>query len=166
MNAQVRALAIGMFVASAAVAQQLSPLEQRVSGTWRLVGTEQKLKDGSTRANPAYGLDPVGYVFYDVTHHMCLFLTRSQRGESEPAPLGNGLNAYCGRWKIDAATMTMYHVTEMDVLPKRAAIVREPKFELQGSRLYLHPPFDRTEIVSNTLIFERVLPTSGGTETK
>jgi hypothetical protein len=144
-------------VASVVSAQQLAPLEQQVSGTWRLIGTEQKMKDGSTRPNPAYGLKPLGYVMYDPTHHMCLFLTRSQAGETEPAPLGNGLNAYCGRWKVDAATRTMYHITEMDVLPTRAAIVRQPTFELQGNRLYLHPPFDKSEIVSNTLIFERAV---------
>lgn len=138
--------------------QTLTPLEKQVSGTWRLIGSEQKLKDGSIRPNPAYGPNAVGYVMYDPTHHMCIFLTRSQQGETEPAPLGDGLNAYCGKWRIDPATMTMYHETEMDVLPKRAAIVREPKFELRDGRLYLHPPFDTETIVSYVLIFEKVGP--------
>lgn len=150
-------LALGLATASA-TADPLSPIEQKVTGTWRLVGTEQKLKDGSTRLNPAYGPKPVGYVMYDPTHHMCIFMTRSQVGEKEPAPLGNGLNAYCGGWKADAATRTIFHYTEMDVLPTRTSIVRQPTFELEGDRLFLHPPFDKNEVVSNTLIFERVKP--------
>lgn len=140
-----------------AQAQTFSALEQRVSGTWRLIGSEQTLKDGSKRPNPVYGPNPVGYVMYDPTHHMCLFLTRSQKGETEPAPLGNGLNAYCGKWRIDSKTMTMYHETEMDVLPKRATIVREPKFELKDGRLYLHPPIEGTDVVGYVLIFEKVV---------
>lgn len=145
----------GLLLATGSIAAELTPLEKQVSGTWRLVRSEQTLKDGSKRPNPAYGPSPVGYVMYDPTHHMCLFLTRSQKGETEPAPLGNGLNAYCGRWEIDPRTMTMYHKTEMDVLPTRAALVREPKFEIRNGLLYLHPPRE-AGVIEYVLVFERV----------
>jgi hypothetical protein len=143
-------------LASILGAQDLSALEKEISGTWRLLRTEQTLVDGSTRPNPVYGPHPVGYVIYDPTHHMCLFLTRSQIGAEEPAPSGNGLNSYCGRWSIDPTSMTMFHETEMDILPKRAGIVRMPKFKFKDGNLYLYPPIDTQGVVSYALIFEKV----------
>jgi len=48
-------------------------------GTWKLVSTEEKLKDGSSRAYQDVGPRGTGYLIYTADGHMCVELTGADR---------------------------------------------------------------------------------------
>ncbi|HYA44273.1 MAG TPA: hypothetical protein VED59_01600 [Acidimicrobiales bacterium] len=41
-------------------------------GVWRLVSTEQRLVDETTRPSPEFGLNGVGYLMYSDAKRMCV----------------------------------------------------------------------------------------------
>jgi hypothetical protein len=63
-----------------AVTQSGTPVEalgarERLLGTWRLISGGTLRPDGSFEPYPEYGADPIGYLMYDTTGHMCVSLS-------------------------------------------------------------------------------------------
>lgn len=46
-------------------------IEERLFGVWRLVSTEQRMADGTSRPSRKFGPDGVGFLFYSYPNHMC-----------------------------------------------------------------------------------------------
>jgi hypothetical protein len=144
-------------------AAEVSALEAQVIGAWRLVRTEQTLASGERRPKPEYGPNGTGYILYDASHVMSVFLANPNgvnRAPSAPrgAP-GSSMDtpaAYCGRWHIDPAGPTLVHHTEMDVFPSEAGLVRRRRFTCDGDTLILRPPEHPPGVVDFYLQFERV----------
>lgn len=47
---------------------------ERLIGTWRLVSAGTFRSDGKFEPYPEYGPNPIGYLMYDTTGHMCVSL--------------------------------------------------------------------------------------------
>src|SRR4051812_23265267 len=84
------ALAIGLAAAAAApsaqaAAQPNAPghiaivTASQIVGTWRLVRTEQRVADGTTRPDPDLGASPIGYQMYDAMGRMCSLFDNGDR---------------------------------------------------------------------------------------
>ena len=52
-------------------AQSEAEIRDRIVGTWKLVSTEQILKDGTTRPYPTYGSHGKGFLMYSRDGYMC-----------------------------------------------------------------------------------------------
>ena len=83
----------------------------RFVGTWKLVSTEEKLKDGSSRPYQDLGPRGGGYLIYSADGNMCAELTGADRPKwNAPATSAQKIvametfSAYCGRFEVDEGT--------------------------------------------------------------
>jgi Lipocalin-like domain len=86
--------------------------ERQLIGTWRLVHTEMRLPDGRTFPIPTYGPDPHGYIMYDRSHMMCVYLAVGEPGNLPPAEFLTQPaipTAYCARWSLDKVGSVVSH---------------------------------------------------------
>src|SRR5215468_9933979 len=88
-----------------ALSQSESEVRNRLVGTWKLVSTEEALKDGTTRPMPQYGPHGKGFLMYEADGYMCANLVNSERAKwgntaaptnAEAIAAGEGTFAYCG----------------------------------------------------------------------
>lgn len=161
---------IGILVLGAASleirAQSQDNIARQFVGAWRLVSTVQRLADGTTRPNPAYGPDGVGYIIYTEANRMCAVLMDPHRPKwtSEAAPTEqemrsalNGLVAYCGTYEVNAAQGWVVHHVELDKVPNVVGTSRKRFFTFSGKRLVLRPAPPLPEgVVEYSLTWERV----------
>ncbi len=141
-------------------------LAKRVVGTWKLVSTEQRMRDGTTRPSPLYGSNGIGYLIYTEAGRMCAVLMdpsrSSWKSEDEPteAELRSAFEhfvAYCGRYEVNEAGGFVIHRVEMDVVPNSAGAERKRFISLKGNRLMLRPAEQvGKDVVEYTLTWERV----------
>jgi uncharacterized protein (TIGR02145 family) len=141
-------------------------LAKRLVGAWRLVSTEQRLSDGTSRPSPLYGPNGVGYLMYSESGRMCAVLMDPSRArwKLEDAPTEAELRsslehfvAYCGRYDVDERDKSVVHHVEMDLVPNALGIERKRYASLEGNRLELRPaePMGK-DVVEYTLTWERV----------
>ena len=58
--------------------------ERKLIGAWRLVYSEMRTPDGRVFPAPTYGPNPHGYLIYDASHVMCVFLAVGEPGTATP----------------------------------------------------------------------------------
>jgi hypothetical protein len=135
-------------------------------GVWRLVSTEQRMADGTTRASPIFGPNGVGYLMYSDAKRMCAVLMNPARPkwvdpsnptEQELRSAMNGLGAYCGTYDVDAGEGSVVHHVELDKVPNTAGTDRKRFFTFAGNRLVLRlaPPLPGG-VLESSLTWERV----------
>lgn len=139
---------------------------KQLAGTWRLVSSTQRFKDGTTPENKSLA----GYIIYADTGHMCGVLMNRDRPKwkSETAPtademtstlLGADFIAYCSTVEVHAKDGFLLHHVELDKNPNIVGRTRKRWFTLQGNRLTLRvdpPELAASPLVDWTLVFERV----------
>ena len=122
MNKSVCALFVVVFSGSILLAQTESEVRARIVGTWRLVSTEETMKDGSTRAMPEYGPDGKEFLMYQPDGYMCADLVNPRRPKwadpvhttiEEKVAAADGTFAYCGRYEIDVKQKQIIHLPEV-----------------------------------------------------
>lgn len=95
-------------------------------GTWELVSTEYRYKDGSRRPYPDAGPHGKGYLMYMTDGHMCAQLMNPDRPawkdvdhptNAEKISAFDNFSAYCGRFEVDEAAHTMVHLPEVASSP-------------------------------------------------
>ncbi len=103
-------------------AQGESEIRDRIVGTWKLVSTEQTLKDGTTRPYPEYGPHGKGFLMYSRDGYMCATLVNPDRPKvasplhpatEEKIATADGTFAYCGRYEIDVKNNRLVHLPEV-----------------------------------------------------
>lgn len=111
-------------------------------GTWKLVSSEEKLKDGSARPYKILGPHGVGYLMYAADGHMCGELTNPDRPRWSNPPTDaqkiagiDGMAAYCGRFEIDEANHVMWHYPELAWTPNYVGTKQARPYRLDGNRL-------------------------------
>ena len=104
------------------MSQTESEVRDRLVGTWRLVSTEETLKDGSTRPFPAFGPHAKGFLMYQRDGYMCAVLADPDRHKvADPAhatpeeklAAANATFSYCGRYEIDVKQAQIIHLPEV-----------------------------------------------------
>ena len=118
---------------------------KQLAGTWRLVSSTQRSKDGTTKENKSF----VGYIIYTDTGHMCVVTMDRNRPnwKSEFAPTADELkstlaagldfSAYCATVEVHAKEGFELHHTEIDKIPNNVGRTKKRWFTLQGNRLTL-----------------------------
>jgi len=111
-----------MLSAASGWGQTESEIRDRIVGTWKLVSSEEIMKDGSTRPFPMLGPHGKGFLMYQRDGYMCAHLVNPDyppapdlqrtKPEEKPAVTG-GILAYCGRYEIDVQQKQIVHLPEV-----------------------------------------------------
>jgi hypothetical protein len=105
-----------------ALAQSESEIQNRLVGTWKLVSTEETLKDGTTRPYSEYGTNGKGFLMYSRDGYMCADLINPDRPKwadpahptvEEKSAAAEHSFAYCGRYEIDVKKNQIVHLPEV-----------------------------------------------------
>jgi Lipocalin-like domain len=119
-------------------------VRQRLLGTWKLVSTEETLKDGSSRPFAQVGSRGKGFLLYQTDGYMCAHLFNPDQGKSaDPAGVkvgevlthGDGSFAYCGRYEIDVERRQIIHFPEIATDPGFVGSRQIRPYEFEGDRL-------------------------------
>jgi hypothetical protein len=131
---------------SSALGQSESDIRDRIVGTWKLVSTEQTMKDGNTRPYPRYGAKGKGFLMYQRDGYMCADLANSDRPKwadpvnptaEEKTAAGDGTFAYCGRYEIDVKQQQLVHLPEVATDPGYVGSRQARPYAFQDGRLIL-----------------------------
>jgi hypothetical protein len=117
---------------------------ERLLGTWRLVSDFEIGPDGSRR--PEYGPNPLGYLMYDKTGHMCVTLaTRNTPLWGDPAKptdqerviTHKSMEAYCGTFEVREDVSQAIHRPELAEWPHYIGSEQIRHYRFEGDRLVL-----------------------------
>jgi len=111
-------------------------------GTWKLVSTEENLKDGTSRPYQDVGAHGTGYLIYTADGHMCVELTGADRPKWNVPPTTaqkiaamDTFSAYCGRFEVDEVNHVMWHYPELSLDPNIVGIKGSRPYRFEGNRL-------------------------------
>src|SRR5215472_7951059 len=91
--------------AASALGQTESEIRNQIVGTWKLVSTEETMKDGTTRPFLSFGPHSKGFLMYQGEGYMCADLVNPDRPKwadplhttlEEKTAAADGTFAYCG----------------------------------------------------------------------
>jgi hypothetical protein len=121
----------------------------QLAGTWRMVGTQQRMSDGTTRPDPDLGPNPIGYLMFDaVAGQMCTVVNNGDRTkwkdaghptDAEAQGIWNHTVSYCGSWSVDLTAHALVYRIEANSSPNILGTERRRAFTLVGDRLILRP---------------------------
>jgi hypothetical protein len=118
----------------------------RLIGTWRLVSTEETMKDGSTRPFPAFGPHAKGFLMYQRDGYMCAVIMNPDRYKcADPAhptseeklATAHGAFSYAGRYEIDAKQQQIIHLPEVASKPEFVGSRQIRPYRFEGTQLIL-----------------------------
>lgn len=121
-----------------------SQVRSRVVGTWKLVSTEETLKDGGTRPFPQFGPHAEGFLMYQADGHMCAFLENPDRPKwcdparatlEERVAAADGIFAYCGRYEIDVERKQIVHLPEIATAHRYVGSRQVRPYQFEGEHL-------------------------------
>ena len=146
MKSGVSALAALLMCSGFVFAQSESGIQDRIVGTWKLVSTEQTLKDGTTRPYPWFGPHAKGFLMYARDGYMCADLVNPDRPKwvdpnqpttEEKAAATDGSFAYCGRYEIDVKQDRLIHLPEVATDPGYVGSRQIRPYKFEDGRLVL-----------------------------
>ena len=135
-----------MLCASSVLGQTESDIRDQIVGTWKLVSTEQTMKDGTTCPYPRYGTHARGLLMYQRDGYMCADLVNPERPKwtdpvhpttQEKLAAADGAFAYCGRYEIDVKQKQIVHVPEVATDPGYVGSRQIRPYTFQDGRLIL-----------------------------
>jgi hypothetical protein len=133
-------------------------------GAWKLVSSEEKLKDGTVRPFKELGPHGAGYLSYAADGHMCCVLTDPDRPKWDDPPTDaqktaaiEGLVAYGGRYEIDTAKHEMLHYPEVAWKPDYVGTKQVRPYRFDGDRLIFSgtAPEDSPEVDRWTIVWAK-----------
>ena len=160
----------GMFLISGGLAvarYSLAPNPRaQFVGAWKLVSTEEKLKDGSSRPYLDVGLHGTGYLIYSADGHMCAELTGADRPKWDiPATSAQKIaavdtfSAYCGRFEVDEVNHIMWNYPELALEPNFVGTKGRRPYRFEGNRLIFSgkqaPEEDDQTVDRWTIVWEK-----------
>jgi len=146
MKSGVSALAALLMCSGFVFAQSESGIQDRIVGTWKLVSTEETLKDGTTRPYPWFGPHAKGFLMYARDGYMCADLVNPDRPKwvdpnqpttEEKAAATDGSFAYCGRYEIDVKQDRLIHLPEVATDPGYVGSRQIRPYKFEDGRLVL-----------------------------
>lgn len=140
-----------MVVGWRAVTLNGSPVEAdtarvRLLGTWRLISAGTFRPDGLLEPYAEYGTDPIGYLMYDTTGHMCVSLSNRHHPrwadaekptDAERLRSYQAFFAYCGSYEVRENDRVVVHRPEVGSWPHYIGTDQTRHFRFEGNRLIL-----------------------------
>jgi len=133
-------------------------------GTWKLVSTEEKLRDGHTRPYSDVGAKGRGLLMYSEDGHMCVAMmdpARPQwRNDENPTDAEKisaaGFASYCGTYKVDEKKHLMVHYPDISFSPNFVGSTQERPYRFEGKRLIYSAVVPEGEVERWTIVWEKV----------
>ncbi len=150
------------FVASTAFSHADPDIRNQILGTWKLVSTQETMKDGTTRPFPAFGPHAKGFLIYHPDGYMSAQLMNPDRPKfsdpahptpQEKAAAVDGSFAYSGKYEIDVERSHIIHFPEVATHPGFVGSRQIRPYRVEGKRLIFSdveqndPSIARWEIV-------------------
>ena len=104
-----------------------SDIASQVVGTWKLVSTEETMKNGTTRPFPSFGPHAKGLLIYQPDGYMSAQLVNPDAVD--------GAFAYCGRYEIDVKHSQIVHLPEVATDRGYVGSRQIRPYRLEGGRL-------------------------------
>jgi Lipocalin-like domain len=140
-------LLIGLVICcTTAFGQTEAEVRKQIVGTWKLVSTEETLKDGTTRPFLSFGPHGKGFLMYQPNGYMCADLVNPDRAKwadpahttpEEKSAAADGSFAYCGKYEIDVKHGQIVHLPEVATNPGYVGSRQIRPYVLEGQRLIL-----------------------------
>ena len=141
-------------------------VRKKFVGTWKLVSTQEQLRDGRTRPYPDLGDKASGYLMYTDDGHMCAALMKPDRPDwnnddehatdAEKISAASGFTSYCGRYAIEESSHTMVHYPEVAFRPNFIGSVQKRPYRFEGKRLIFSDTVATGEVQRWTITWERI----------
>ena len=149
---------------SYAFGQSESEVRNRLVGTWKLVSTEETLKDGTTR--PSLGPHGQGFLMYQSDGYMCANLVNPDRpkwadtahpSKEDAIAAGEGTFAYCGRFEINVEKQQIVHLPEVATDPGYVGSRQIRPYRFEDDKLILGDVVKNDpEVVRWKIVWEKV----------
>jgi|SRR5579862_578774 hypothetical protein len=163
----IASLLLGFVICAAfAFGQTESEIRKQIVGTWKLVSTEETLKDGTTRPFSTFGLHGKGFLMYQPNGYMCADLVNPERPKwadpahttpEEKTAAADGSFAYCGRYEIDVKHGQIVHLPEVATNPGYVGSRQIRPYVVEGRRLILSDvEKDDPSVTRWTIVWEKV----------
>ena len=141
-------------------------VKQRIVGTWKIVSSEETLKNGKKRFEPELGPHGIGFLIYSADGHMCAQGMNPDRPawknnlkptDQEKLSAFDGSFAYCGRYEIDAEKHILLHLPEVSMTPDYVGTRQIRPYRFEGTRMILgDKEKDDPEVESWQIVWEKV----------
>jgi len=140
-------------------------VRRRLVGTWRLVLTENTLKDGSKSHD--FGPSGTGFLIYAADGYMCGLLMNPDRPkwrnpesptQEEKASAFDGSYGYCGRYEINTTKNELIHFPEVSTGPGYLGTQQVRPYRFEGHQLVLSggPVKEEPDVVAWRVVWEKV----------
>ena len=164
--AAMAAAFIAMLPAAGRQSQDSASVQRQFVGTWKLVSTEEKLKDGKVRPYEDFGPQGAGYLMYSADGYMCAELMKPDRPKwDDPATAAQkiaaieGFTAYCGRFEIDSVNHVIWHYPDLAWNPNYVGTKQSRPYRFEGNRLAFSgktPLEYKGDVEQWTIVWEKV----------
>ena len=135
-------------------------------GTWKLVSTEEKLRDGRTRPYTDMGANAQGYLMYTADGYMCATLMKPGRPnwhgdvedatDAEKISAASGYTTYCGKYKVDEKNKIMVHYPEVSLYPNFIGTEQKRPYRFEDNRLIFSDTVPEGEVERWTIVWEKL----------
>lgn len=147
-------------------AQSLDEVKQRIAGTWKIVSSQQILKNGQKSFDPVLGAHGKGFLIYSSDGNMCAALMnpdrpawhdKSRPTDSEKLSAFDGFFAYCGKYEIDVEKHVLVHLPEISMTQDFIGTRQIRPYRFDGARMILgDKEKDDPEVESWQIVWEKV----------
>lgn len=141
-------------------------VKQKIVGTWKIVSSQQMLKNGKKSFDPVLGPRGMGYLIYSADGHMCAELMNPDRPswkdnrkptDQEKLTAFDGFFAYCGRYEIDAEKHFLVHLPDVSMTQDYIGTRQIRPYRFEGTRMILGDKSkDDPEVESWQIVWEKV----------
>ncbi len=141
-------------------------VKQKLIGTWKIVSSEQTLKNGKKNFDSVLGPRGKAFLIYSADGHMCAALMNPDRPawknnakptDAEKLSAFDGFYAYCGRYEIDAEKHILVHLPEVASGPDYVGTRQIRPYRFEGTHMILgDKEKDDPEVESWQIVWEKV----------
>src|SRR3954447_8521129 len=144
-----------------------SEVRKKIVGTWKVVSSEETLKDGSKRANRHIGPNGKAFLLYSADGYMCAELMNSDRPpwkdkakptDEEKLSSFNGFFGYCGRYEIHPDKNFLVHLPEVSMTQDYLDTRQIRPYRFDGNRMILGDKSSNgnDDVVAWEIVWEKV----------
>jgi hypothetical protein len=141
-------------------------VRSQLVGTWKLVSTEEHLKDGTTRSYPDLGPQGKGFLIYTADGYMCAQLMNPDRPkwkdennptDAEKISAFDGFTSYCGKYEVRESERAVYHLPETAWMPAFVGTKQQRPYTLRGDVLtFAAKATDEPGVESYVIVWRKV----------
>lgn len=139
-----------------------SEIRDQLIGTWKLVSTEEVLKDGTSRPFRQFGPHGKGFLMYQPDGYMCAVLAnphhkKAVHADENKTTAADGIFSYCGRYEIDAERNHIVHLPEVATGSGFVGSRQIRPYQFEGNRLIFSDiEKEHAEVARWKIVWEKV----------